>query len=125
VATGTPNTNAIALVNASQKYVVINTPDYVPFKAVSAVGSLGKTVADLGLKLVRSHYQQYDGANVKLGTFATVADTCNVPEKGGDMGGLIIPTTIGVTTEKRCSIVQSSLPDGSLGPVVRPGAVVQ
>lgn len=125
VATGIPNTNAIALVNASQKYVVINTPDYVPFKAVSAVGSLGKTVADLGLKLVRSHYQQYDGANVKLGTFATVADTCNVPEKGGDMGGMIIPTTIGVTTEKRCSMVQSSLPDGSLGPVVRPGAVVQ
>src|SRR5246127_1293661 len=116
VATGIPNTNAIALVNASQKYVVINTPDYVPFKAVSAVGSLGKTVADLGLKLVRSHYQQYDGANVKLGTFATVADTCNVPEKGGDMGGMIIPTTIGVTTEKRCSMVQSSLPDGILGP---------
>jgi hypothetical protein len=125
VATGIPNTNAIALVNASQKYVVINTPDYVPFKSVSAVGSLGKTVADLGLKLVRSHYQQYDGANVKLGTFATVADTCNLPEKGGDMGGMIIPTTIGVTTEKRCSMVQSSLPDGSLGPVVRPGAVVQ
>jgi hypothetical protein len=124
VATGTANTNAVALVNASNKYVVINTPDYVPFKAVSAVGSLGKTVADLGLKLVRSHYQQYDGASVKLGTAATVADTCNVPEKGGDMGGLIIPTTIGVTTEKRCSLVQSSTPDGGLNPVVRPGPAV-
>jgi hypothetical protein len=125
VATGTANTNAVALVNASNKYVVVNTPDYVPYKAITATGSLGKSVADLGLKLVRSHYQQYDGANVKLGTFATVADTCNVPEKGGDMGGWIIPTTIGVVLEKRCSNVQTSLPDGSLGSAIRPGAVVQ
>ena len=125
VATGTASTNAVALVNASSKYVVINTPDYVPFKAITAVGSLGKTVSDLGLKLVRSHYQQYDGANVKLGTFVTVPDTCNVPEKGGDMGGWIIPTAIGVVLEKRCSNVQTSSPDGNLGSAIRPGAVVQ
>jgi hypothetical protein len=81
-------------------------------------------VADLGLKLVRSHYQQYDGASVKLGTAATVADTCNVPEKGGDMGGMIIPTTIGVTTEKRCSIVQHGTADGALAPAIRPGPAV-
>jgi hypothetical protein len=74
---------------------------------------------------VRSHYQQYDGTNKKLGSFPTVADTCNVPEKGGDMGGMIIPTTIGVTTEKRCSMVQGADSDGSLSPAVRPGTVVQ
>ena len=125
VATGTASTNAAALAKASNQYVVINTPDYVPNGAVTAVGSLGKSVADLGLKLVRSHYQQYDGASVKLGAFVTAADTCNVPEKGGDMGGWIIPTTIGVTLEKRCSNVQTSLPDGSLGSAIRPGAVVQ
>jgi len=127
VSTGTPSTNAAALAKASNKYVVLNTPDYVPAVAVTgAVDPIsGKTIAELGLKLVRSHYQQYDGNNVKLGAFVTVPDTCNVPEKGGDMGGMIIPTTIGLTTEKRCSMVQSSNPDGSLGPVVRPGAVVQ
>ena len=129
VATGTPNANAIALKTASNKYVVQNTPDYVPALAVtcnpSTVPACSGTIADLGLKLVRSHYQQYDGASVKLGTFATVADTCNVPEKGGDMGGWIIPTTIGVVLEKRCSNVQTSATDGSLGSAVRPGAVVQ
>jgi len=127
VSTGTPSTNAAALAKASNKYVVLNTPDYVPAAAVTgAVDPINnKTIAELGLKLVRSHYQQYDGNNVKLGAFATAPDTCNVPEKGGDMGGLIIPTTIGVTTEKRCSIVQSSNPDGTLGPVLRPGTVVQ
>ena len=125
VATGTASTNAVALAKASNQYVVTNTPDYVPATAVTATGSLGKSIADLGLKLVRSHYQQYDGANVKLGTFVTVADTCNVPEKGGDMGGWIIPTTVGVVLEKRCSNVQVSLPDGSLGSAIRPGAVVQ
>jgi hypothetical protein len=82
------------------------------------------TISDLGLKLVRSHYQQYDGNSVKLGTAATVADTCNIPEKGGDMGGMIIPTTIGVTTSKRCSLIQSSTPDGGLSPAVRPGPAV-
>lgn len=131
VATGTANTNAIALKTASNKYVVVNTPDYVPAAAVTCTpatcpGMIGTgTIADLGLKLVRSHYQQYDGNSVKLGTFATLPDTCNVPEKGGDMGGWIIPTTVGVVLEKRCSNVQVSSPDGNLGSAVRPGAVVQ
>ena len=89
------------------------------------VGTDGKAIAELGLKLVRSHYQQYQGNGTLLGPFVTVADTCNVPERGGDMGGMIIPTTIGVTTEKRCSMVQSSKADGTLSPVVRPGAIVQ
>jgi len=128
VATGAANTNAVALKTASNKYVVANTPDYVPALAVtcniSTCPGVTGTIADLGLKLVRSHYQQFDGNSVKLGTAATLPDTCNVPEKGGDMGGMIIPTTIGVVTEKRCSIVQSGTPDGGLGPAVRPGPAV-
>jgi hypothetical protein len=130
VATGAANTAAIALKTASNKYVVSNTPDYVPGAAVTCTpstcpGLLTGTIADLGLKLVRSHYQQYDGTNVKLGLFATAPDTCNVPEKGGDMGGWIIPTTIGVVLEKRCSNVQVSDPNGTVGSAIRPGTVVQ
>jgi hypothetical protein len=116
VSTGTPSANAVALAKASNKYVVINTPDYVPAAAVTgAVGTDGKAIAELGLKLVRSHYQQKDGNNVALGKAPT-----NVPEAGGDMGGMIIPTTIGVTTEKQIKIVQSSNPAGDLGPALRP-----
>jgi hypothetical protein len=120
IATGTPSTAAVALVKNSNKYVVINTPDYVPAAAVTGqVGTTGAAIAELGLKLVRSHYQQFDGNNVKLG--ACVAAGCtNVPEKGGDMGGMIIPTTIGATTEKQIQIVQSSNTDGTLGPQKRP-----
>ena len=115
VSTGTPSTNAIALVKASNKYVVINTPDYVPAAAVTgAVGLNGTTIAELGLKLLRSHYQQKDGDNVNLGKAPT-----NTPEVGGDMGGMIIPTTIGVTTEKQINIVQSSSPAGNLSPAFR------
>ncbi len=78
-------------------------------------GSDGKAIAELGLKLVRSHYQEKDGNSVNLGKVPT-----NVPEAGGDMGGMIIPTTIGVTTEKQIQIVQSSNPAGELGPAKRP-----
>jgi hypothetical protein len=116
VSTGTPSANAVALAKASNKYVVINTPDYVPAAAVTGqVGTDGKAIAELGLKLVRSHYQQKDGNSVALGKAPT-----NVPEAGGDMGGMIIPTTIGVTTEKQVKIVQGSTPGGDLGPALRP-----
>ena len=126
VAIGLPSTDAQALATSASKYVVVNTPDYVPAVPVAGqVGTDGKAIAELGLKLVRSHYQQYQGNGILLGPFVTVADTCNVPERGGDMGGMIIPTTIGITTEKRCSMVQSSSADGTFSPAVRPGAIVQ
>lgn len=108
VSTGTPSTNTVALVTSAKKYVVLNTPDYVPATTVSGT-------ADLGLKLVRSHYQQRDGASVALGKAGA-----NVPEAGGDMGGMIIPTTIGVTTEKQIQLTQSANADGTLGPANRP-----
>jgi hypothetical protein len=126
VSIGATSTNAQALATASNKYVVINTPDYVPAGPVNGlVGTDGKPIAELGLKLVRSHYQQFQGNGLTLGGFPATPDTCNVPEVGADMGGMIIPTTIGVTTEKRCSMVQHSNADGTLSPVVRPGKVVQ
>jgi hypothetical protein len=109
VSTGTAGTNANALVTASNKFVVNEVPDYVPFKPVAGT-------TDLGLKLLRSHYQQRDGNSVKLG----VAPVNTGADKGGDMGGMIIPTTIGVTTQKQIQMVQSSTPDGGLSPALRP-----
>jgi len=67
----------------------------------------------------------FQGNGITIGGFPATPYTCNVPEVGADMGGMIIPTTIGVTTEKRCSMVQHSKADGTLSPVVRPGNVVE
>jgi hypothetical protein len=112
VSTGTPSTNAIALVKASNKFVVTSIPDYVPAAAVT-----GLSHPELGLKLLRSHYQQKDGNGGNLGA----GPAANSPEKGGDMGGAIIPTTIGVTTSKQTQLIQSSNSDSSsLGPQIRP-----
>jgi len=110
VATGTASTNVVALVNATQAGVVNIVPDYIPAKAVTGT-------TDLGIKLLRSHYQQKDGAGVLLGKAPVNEPT----EVGGDMGGAIIPTLIGVTTETQTKLIQSSNADSSnLGPVLRP-----
>jgi hypothetical protein len=112
VATGVPSTNAAALATASNKFVVTSIPDYVPAAAVT-----GLTTKELGLKLLRSHYQQKDGNGGNIGAGPAV----NNPEKGGDMGGAIIPTLIGVTTASKTQLVQSSNSDSSsLGPQIRP-----
>jgi hypothetical protein len=98
VSTGTPLTAAKALVASSQAFVVKSVPDYVPATAVKS----GATVLDPGLELVRSHYQQYDGAGALLGVAPV---NCGTKEAGGDMGGWIIPyvsgkcsTTVGAAT---------------------------
>jgi hypothetical protein len=109
VSTGTPSTNAAALAKASSVGVVNIVPDYVPAATVTGT-------TDLGIKLLHSHYQQIDGAGVLLGKAPV-----NSPEAGGDMGGAIIPTTIGVTTYKETKLIQSSNSDSSsLGPALRP-----
>ena len=108
VATGTGSTNAVALVHASNQYVVSTVPDYVSNGVVT--GTL-----DLGLKLLRSHYQQRDGAGVNIGP----APVNSGADKGGDMGGQIIPTTIGVTTYKVTQLVQNGTAE-TQGPVTRP-----
>ena len=111
VTAGQPESaNASNLVKASNVFVVTSVPDYVP--AVAVAGT-----PDLGLKLLRSHYQQKAGNGANLG-FGPVG---NSPEKGGDMGGYILPTTIGVTTYKQIQLIQNATPDNSsLGPVARP-----
>jgi hypothetical protein len=108
VATGTASTNAAALVKASNAYVVTSVPDYVSSAVVT--GTL-----DLGLKLLRSHYQQKDGGGALLGP----APVNSGADKGGDMGGQIIPTLIGVTTYKETQLIQNGTLT-SQGPVIRP-----
>jgi hypothetical protein len=107
VATGTASTNAAALVKASNAFVVTTVPDYVSNAAVT--GTL-----DLGLKLLRSHYQQKGGSGIVIGA----APVNSGADKGGDMGGQIIPTLIGVTTYKETQLIQNGTLE-TQGPVVR------
>jgi hypothetical protein len=107
VATGIASTNAAALAKASAIGVVNIVPDYIPATTVAGT-------TDLGIKLLRSHYQQKDGSGVLLGKAPV-----NSPEAGGDMGGQILPTFIGVTTYKQTKLIQNGT-DTSLGPVERP-----
>ena len=109
VSNGTASTNAAALVKASNIFVVNDVPDYVPISAVTGT-------TDLGLKLLRSHYQQLSGSGALLGPAGK-----NSPEAGGDMGGYIIPTLIGATTATQIQLIQNENPANSnLGPVLRP-----
>jgi hypothetical protein len=100
--------NATALANvkqviaSSQKYVVTTTRDYVPVAAVAGT-------TNLGLKLLRSHYQRFDGAGNKIG----VAQANTGADKGSDMGGCILPTTVGVTTSKHLQLIQNANSDNS------------
>jgi hypothetical protein len=128
VATGTAGANASALITAAEKQAVLTTPDFVPESKqtiTAAENPFGYAITDNGLLLLRSHYQQYDGSGVNIGVAAVNQPTTS--EKGGDMGGLIIPTSIGVTlsatasksTENQIQVVQSSNPDGDLSPAPR------
>jgi len=112
VATGTASTAAVALVNSGQQFVVTSVPDYIPFKATTVGG-----ISDLGVKLLRSHYEQRDGNGLELGK--TTAIVNEPTENGGDMGGFIVPTTIGVTAEQQIQVIQNQTAT-SLGPVARP-----
>jgi hypothetical protein len=117
ISTGTAGTQVSSLVKASQKYAVTSVPDFVPFAATTASVN-GVTISDVGLKVLRSHYPQRDGHGLQLGAAGAAG---NNPEKGGDMGGYIIPTTIGVTTYKQTCLIQNATSDNNnLGPVERP-----
>src|SRR5208282_4380749 len=90
VSNGTALTNAKNLVKASQGFVVGSVPDYVPATKTTVTLSGGSSFTDPGLAIVRSHYQQYDGAGTLLG--ATPIN-CGTGEAGGDMGGQILTYT--------------------------------
>src|SRR5262249_44501677 len=106
-----PNLTSInALVSKSQIYVVTTVPDYVPFAAVTGT-------VDLGLKLVRSHYQQKDGDGTNIGTGCTITNS-GAAECGGDMGGQILPTLVGVATAQQTQLVQNGS-STNLGPKKR------
>lgn len=87
ISNGTFLTNAKALSKASQQFVVTSVPDFVPFVKTVAGG-----ITDPGLLLVRSHYQEYDGAGNLIGAVPVNSGTT---EAGGDTGGEILscPTT--------------------------------
>lgn len=104
VSSGTALTNVKQLISSSQTYVVNITPDYVPFAAVT-----GTNPPEIGLKFLRSHYQQYDGAGNKIG----VAPINTGADKGGDMGGCILPTTAGLLTSKQTQLIQNATADNS------------
>jgi hypothetical protein len=85
VSNGTPLRNAEALVKVAQAFVVTSVPDFVPFVKTVAGG-----ITDPGLTVVRSHYQQYDGAGILIGAAPL---NSGKTEAGGDLGGEILPST--------------------------------
>jgi hypothetical protein len=89
---GSALTNAKALAKAAEEFAVSSVPDFVPFAKTTAGG-----VADPGLTLVRSHYQQYDGAGTLIGAAPVNSGT---GEAGGDFGGQVLPTATTKTTQQ-------------------------
>ncbi|MGA2355540.1 MAG: hypothetical protein ABSG02_13675 [Terriglobales bacterium] len=112
VSNGTGLTNAKTLVKSSQGFVVKDVPDYVPATKTTVTLSTG-TFTDPGLELVRSHYQQYDGAGTLLGAAPV---NCGTTEAGGDMGGIIL-TFVGGT---KCPTTPTQQVQGNQGLQVRP-----
>lgn len=107
VANGTALTNAKALVKAAQELAVSSVPDFVPFVKTTAGG-----ITDPGLLLVRSHYQQYDGAGTLIGAVPVNSGTT---EAGGDFGGEILLCATAATCPKTTQNVE-----GNQGLQVRP-----
>ncbi len=107
VSNGTALANAKTLVKDSQTFVVDEVPDYVP-----ATKTVGSSTTDPGLLIVRSHYQQYDGADTLLGAAPVNSGTT---EAGGDMGGTILTCPTATTCPKTTQQVQ-----GNQGLQVRP-----
>lgn len=95
------------LVKGAQVAAVDAVPDFVP-----AVKTVGKTQTDPGLLIVRSHYQEYDGAGTLIGAAPVNAEKT---EKGGDGGGLILPCATTAACSKTTQLVQ-----GDQGLQVRP-----
>ena len=107
VSNGTALTNAKALVKEAQEFAVTSVPDFVPSVKTTAGG-----ITDPGLLIVRSHYQQYDGAGTLIGAAPVNSGTT---EAGGDVGGLILSCATTATCSKTTQQIQ-----GGQGLQVRP-----
>jgi hypothetical protein len=102
VSSGTALTSSKALVKAAQEFAVSSVPDFVPFVKTTAGG-----VTDPGLLVLRSHYQQYDGAGTLIGAAPVNSGST---EAGGDFGGEVVSST-----SKTTQLVQ-----GAQGLQIRP-----
>lgn len=107
VSNGTALTAVKNLIKGAQVSAVDQVPDFVP-----AVKTVGTTQTDPGLLLVRSHYQQEDGAGNFIGAAPVDKPGADV---GGDMGGAILPCA----TTTTCSTTTQEV-NGNQGPQVRP-----
>ncbi|MGB8010976.1 MAG: hypothetical protein WCF68_05140 [Terriglobales bacterium] len=101
VSDGTNLTNAKALAKAAQEFAVSSVPDFVPFVKTAVTG----LPTDPGLLLVRSHYQQYDGAGNLIGATPVNSGT---GEAGGDLGGLVLSCPTATTCTKTAQQVQGN-----------------
>jgi hypothetical protein len=97
-------TSLTDLVNGSHKYVVDDTPDYIP-----ALATTGTSGTDPGLLIFHSHYQQRDGNDGKIGTAPSngtfSGGNPTGGDKGGDMGGCTISTS-GITATTKGNFIQ-------------------
>jgi hypothetical protein len=108
ISNGAGLTNSKALTKSAQAVAVTSVPDFVPFVKTTAGG-----ITDPGLLVVRSHYQQYDGAGTLIG--AAPVNSGATTEAGGDLGGQILLCATATTCPKTTQNVQ-----GNQGLQVRP-----
>lgn len=103
---------AAALATASNKYNVTTVPDYVPAATVTAANGGG--TLDPGFEILRSHYQQHDGAGTALAKVANGAcvNTVGTTENCGDMGGEVLTKGPAATTAPGTQIVSSMTDTG-------------
>lgn len=100
VSSGTALTAVKNLIKGAQISAVDQVPDFVP-----AVKTVGATQTDPGLLLVRSHYQQYDGAGTLIGAAPVNKPKADV---GGDMGGAILPCATTASCSKTTQLVNGN-----------------
>ena len=87
VSNGVAMATARKVVASALPYVVTSVPDFVPARETKVTIG-GKAFIDPGLNLLRSHYQQVDGAGTPIGP--QPVNLGGNAEAGGDMGGCIL-----------------------------------
>ena len=108
--TGGSLTAVKTLVTDSQKNVVTEVPDYIPYAAVTITGT--NPIKDPGLLVLRAHYQQKDGAGNLLGAGPvenfTKTGTGGFTEAGGDMGGEVFTCATQATCPNQAGVVATT-----------------